>query len=65
MARRRTRKLARRKKVFWWVIAGGVTSGFAAILLWPRLKALMINPVVTAGQPTITQNAVAGLLGSI
>lgn len=37
------------------VIAGvGVATGIAAVILWPQLKKLFQNPVITVGRPTLT-----------
>lgn len=61
----RRRKLARRKKLFLFVAVGGLATGLAAVLIWPRIKNLVVNSSVTVGKPTITQSSVAALLESI
>jgi hypothetical protein len=58
------RRMSRRKKTGIFIASVGVASGLLAVILWPKVKAMFLNPTITVGQPTITQttNAVAALL---
>lgn len=48
------RNLSRQKKTAIWVAGIGVVTGVTAMLLWPRIKSMLQQPVITVGTPTIT-----------
>lgn len=62
--RSRNRRLPRYKRTGIVIAATGLATGLLAVVLWPRVKQLLIQPTITAGEPTITQRAatVAALL---
>jgi hypothetical protein len=54
--------MSRRKKTGMFIAGVGVATGLAAVLLWPSLKAIMQQPSITVGTPTLTPATVAALL---
>ena len=57
-------RMSRRRKTGIMIASVGIATGLLGVILWPKVKAMFIHPVVTAQTPTITQHAadVAALL---
>jgi predicted phosphoribosyltransferase len=60
--RRNPQTISRRSKTSYLVVGMGIAGGIAAVLLWPRIRALFTHPSITVGQPVLSPGAMEALM---